>query len=231
MNAALNYCAAVLISADAEWRAVKKRFANEIISPTPFGECFSHSLKKHHALFFQGGWGKISAAASTQFVIDHFHPPLLINLGTCGGFAGKSDRGDVIIAEKTIVYDISELMGDAEEAIRNYSVELDLSIWSDPYPIPVKRGTLISADRDIDPAEMYVLTDQYDALAADWESGAIAWVAHRNHLPCLILRAVSDVVGKDGSDAYGNYALFEQRTAELMGRLVDSLPGWMPPVP
>jgi adenosylhomocysteine nucleosidase len=230
MNAALNYCAAVLISADAEWRTVKKLFANAIISPSPFGECFGHTLKNYHAIFFQGGWGKISAAASAQFVIDHFHPNLLINLGTCGGFEGKSDRGDVILAEKTIVYDINELMGNAEEAIQNYAIELDLSLWSDPYPIPVRRGTLVSADHDIDPAEMRVLTGQYDALAADWESGAIAWVAHRNHLPCLILRAVSDVVGKDGSDAYGNYALFEQRTAELMGRLVDSLPGWMPPV-
>ena len=177
--------------------------------------------------FFQGGWGKISAAASTQYVIDQFHPDLLINLGTCGGFAGKSKTGDVILVEKTIVYDISEKMTDAAEAIRNYSVDLDLSLWNESYPIPVRRGVLISADRDIDPVDIPVLAKQYDAIAADWESGAIAWVAQRNHLPCLILRAVSDVVGKEGSEAYGNYALFEQRTQELMGQLVDSLPGWL----
>ncbi len=217
----------VLISADAEWRSVKKLFTKAGYTPTPFGERFETSLNNFHVNFFQGGWGKISAAASAQYVIDQFHPNLLINLGTCGGFAGKAKAGDVLLVEKTIVYDISEKMTDAAEAIRNYSVDLDLSFWNDPYPIPVKRDTLVSADRDIDPMDIPFLSKQYDAAAADWESGAIAWVAYRNHLPCLILRAVSDVVGKDGSDTYGNYALFEQRTQELMGQLVDSLPGWL----
>ncbi len=217
----------VLISADAEWKAVKKLFPDGVVSATPFGECLQTTVGIFNIEFFQGGWGKISAAASAQYVIDHLHPNLLVNLGTCGGFAGKSETGDVILVEKTVVYDISEKMTDAAEAIRNYSVDLDLSLWNDPYPIPVRRGILISADRDIDPADIPFLTKQYDAVAADWESGAIAWVVHRNHLPCLILRAVSDVVSKDGSDTYGNYAMFERRTQDLMKHLVDSLPGWL----
>ncbi|RPI83169.1 MAG: hypothetical protein EHM41_16570 [Chloroflexi bacterium] len=45
--------------------------------------------------------GKISAAASTQYIIDRWNPDLLINLGTCGGFEGCIERGAVVLVEKT----------------------------------------------------------------------------------------------------------------------------------
>ncbi len=77
--------------------------------------------------YFHGGWGKISAAATTQYVIDHFQPDLLVNLGTCGGFEGRIARGTIILVTKTIVYDIIEQMSEPEEAIAHYSTELDLS--------------------------------------------------------------------------------------------------------
>ena len=76
-------------------------------------------------MLFHGGWGKIAAAASTQFIIDQFHPELLINLGTCGGFAGNVETGTIILVERTLVYDILEQMGDGAEAIRHYSTSLD----------------------------------------------------------------------------------------------------------
>ena len=47
-----------------------------------------------------------------QFVIDHDKPDIVINLGTCGGFEGVVNQGDVVLVENTFVYDIVELMGD-----------------------------------------------------------------------------------------------------------------------
>jgi adenosylhomocysteine nucleosidase len=67
----------------------------------------------------------------------------------------------------------------------------------------------------------------YGAIAGDWESGAIAWVAHRNQVPVLILRGVSDVVGPGGSEAYGNLGAFEEGTRLVMKRLLDDLPSWL----
>jgi nucleoside phosphorylase len=50
----------------------------------------------------------------------------------------------------------------------------------------------VSADRDLIIGEVERLKTEYGAIAGDWESGAIAWVAARNRTRCLILRAVSD---------------------------------------
>ena len=130
------------------------------------------------------------------------------------------------------------MMGDPAEANADYATDIDLSWPTGDDPKGVERGLLLSADRDIQPADVPRLTSQYRAVAADWESGAIAWVAHRNAVPVLILRGVSDVVGPEGSETYGNLAAFEEGARLVMKRLIDELPSWLarfeqslPPLP
>ena len=217
----------VIISADAEWQVVRSLFPGSNVEETPFGECFDAIIEQWTPTFFHGGWGKISAAATTQFVIDHYHPDLLINLGTCGGFQGRIEQGIIILVEKTIIYDILEQMSDAQEAIDNYSTTLDLNWLPRITPSPVSRGLLVSADRDILLEDIEPLVKKYDAVAADWESGAIAWVAKKNNQRLLILRGVSDLVGAEGGEVYGDYDMFISRTKEIMRRLIDVLPKWL----
>lgn len=223
----------VLISADAEWRAALEIFRPANTYFTKMGETFD--LRPF--TYFHGGWGKISAAATAQYVIDRYQPDLLVNLGTCGGFAGRIERGTIILVTKTIVYDILEQMSDPDEAIEAYTVELDLS-WlagSEPgtaggaanNPPSFIRGPLVSADRDLVPADIPRLMKKYGAVAADWESGAIAWVAKKNGVRGLILRGVTDLIGPSGGEAYGNLDLFHENTKTVMKKLIAQVPGWL----
>ena len=223
----------VIISANAEWRVVKELYPNLDLQRSPFGEYADLELGSQPVTLFHGGWGKISAAATAQYAIDHFQPDLLVNLGTCGGFAGRIETGMVILVERTLVYDIIEQMGDGAEAIAHYATDIDLS-WMDGEtrsivhrPRSVLRGLLVSADRDIVVEDIPMLIEKYGAVAADWESGAIAWVAKQNGTRLLILRAVSDLVGGDGGEAYGNLELFHQRTKTVMKDLFEQLPDWL----
>ena len=176
---------------------------------------------------FHGGWGRVSASATAQYVIDHFEPDLLVNIGTCGGFQGRIKRGTVLLVEQTVIYDIVEQMTDPDEAIARYSTKLDLSWLPSIPPSPVMRGLMASGDRDIVPADISMLIKKYGAVAADWESGAIAWVASKNGKPALILRGVSDLVGTEGGEVYGDYTLFMDRTNEIMRHLTSVLPLWL----
>jgi adenosylhomocysteine nucleosidase len=221
----------VIISANAEWQAVKEILAPAEINFTRLGEYFDLPLGKeiHDTVtrFFHGGWGKISAAATAQFAIDRWQPDLLVNLGTCGGFAGRITRGTILLVAQTIVYDILEQMSDPAEAISHYSTELDLAWLPTPLPHPVVRGLLVSADRDILTSDIPSLVEKYGAVAADWESGAIAWVAKENGLRCLILRGVTDLVGATGGEAYGNIWIFHENTKTVMKALIGQLPDWL----
>jgi len=221
---------AVVVSATAEWRALEKLYPGQPRRRSPFGEWFTlpgDPAGLVTALVY-GGWGKIAAAASAQYVIDRFAPQLLVNLGTCGGLAGQVGRGEVLLADETLVYDIVEQMTDPDEAIAAFTTAIDLSwLGPPPYPSPVRRARLVSADGDIVPAQVDGLRDRFGAVAADWESGAIAWTAARNGVPCLILRAVSDLVDSLGGEVYDDAAEFERRSVEVMTTLVGVLPAWL----
>ena len=116
-------------------------------------------------IFLHGGWGKIAAAASTQYAIDRWRPRLLVNLGTCGGFAGHIQRGAILLVERTLVYDIIEQMGDPQAASTITPPDLDLSFLRQPYPQPVRRALLVSADRDICPSDIPMLIERYRRCA------------------------------------------------------------------
>ncbi len=233
----------ILISADAEWFVVKKHYSGIPIETSPFGEWFQESIDlgikdigcsyqnqpgQLQVVFFQGGWGKIAAAASTQYVIDTWKPGLLVNFGTCGGFLGQVERFDIFLVERTIVYDIIEQMGDPITPIAHYSTIIDLS-WlaqADPPPLPVRRSLLVSGDRDLIPEEIPGLINLYDAKAGDWESGAIAFVAGKNNQRLVILRGVTDLVGRQGGEAYQNISIFVNNTEVVMETLLQFI-NWL----
>jgi adenosylhomocysteine nucleosidase len=102
---------AVVVSATAEWQVVKPLFETEAVSASPYGES---NLGPERVLVFQGGWGKVAAAGSTQYVIDHFNPARLINVGTCGGVEGRIQRFDIVAVQNVIIYDIEEAIGDSK---------------------------------------------------------------------------------------------------------------------
>jgi adenosylhomocysteine nucleosidase len=149
----------ILISANAEWRVVKSLYPNEKFQTTPWGEYFETEImtRKGNApvIFFHEGWGKVAAAGATQYAIDRWNPELMINLGTCGGFEGSVNRFDVLLINKTVIYDIKEAMGDSKEAIQDYSTEIDLSWIS--IPDTIRKTLLVSADRDLVPEEIVML--------------------------------------------------------------------------
>ena len=68
--------AVVLISAPTEWRVVRSYYPEPELHPSPFGDWFVVTLEvgeqAEPVIFFHGGWGKIAAAASTQYLIDRW---------------------------------------------------------------------------------------------------------------------------------------------------------------
>lgn len=221
----------ILISANAEWRVIKELFPNENYLKSPWGEYF-HKVetidsKQIDLVYFHGGWGKIAAAGSAQYVIDEFNPEYIINIGTCGGFNGKIEKFATVLCTRTIVYDIIEAMGDSKEAIEDYTTKIDLNWLNKNYPVPVIDTLLVSADRDLVVDEIEFLNEEYGAIAGDWETGGIAYVCHRNNTKLLILRSVTDLVNTYEGEAYGNFELFEQNTKTVMTKLVDELPLWI----
>ncbi|GAP10036.1 nucleoside phosphorylase [Bellilinea caldifistulae] len=217
----------VILSANEEWKALSLHFEGIARHNSPFGEYLFCQIQNKPLVILHGGWGKTAGAASAQYAIQRWQPKVVINLGTCGGFQGRVRRGEIILVEETWMYDIEERMADSWEALEAYHVRLNLDWLVQPYPQPVRRAALLSADRDLNPAEIPLLTEKFNGIAGDWESGAIAWVAQRNHTPCLILRGVTDLVDDCDGEAYGRWDVFAQATRNVMNNLWQHLPAWL----
>jgi adenosylhomocysteine nucleosidase len=218
-----------LISANAEWKPVKEALAPARVERSPYGEFFTHTIAGEPVLFVHGGWGKIDAAASAEYVIGHWRPELLINLGTCGGLEGRMQRLERLLVSRTVVYDIQEAMGDSAGAIADYSTDIDLAWLDDGFPLRHRRAAMYSADRDLIPSGVADLTRRFpDVVAADWESASIARVAGRRHTRLLILRAASDLVSAKHGEAAGNLTLFQTNAVTGMRLLLDDLRALVP---
>lgn len=217
----------VLISADGEWQATFESLSPTEKYASPYGEYFRHTAGPNKFIMFQSGWGKIAAAASTQYIIDMFKPQIIINIGTCGGFFGKVKQGEILLVNKTVIYDIVEQMTEQDQALAAYTTAIDLEWIKKPYPLTVNKNILVSADQDIIPSSIPYLIEKFSAVAADWESGAIAWVAGKNQIRCLILRVVSDVVSPKGSPAYNSFEYFTQASKTHIPPIIRSLPLWL----
>ena len=216
----------VIISAGAEWRETISILKPAACEMSPYGEFFSIESGGEYSeniMFFHGGVGKISAAGSAQYVIDKFSPGFLINIGSCGGFEGAVRRGDIIMADETVVYDIYDSMEGGETTLNRYITKLETDPWKDLFKGEVMVHKLISADRDLIPAEVEALREKFGAIAGDWESGAIAYVASKNSVKLLILKGVSDIVSRHGGEAYGDIKSFYDGTGIVMAKLIKLL--------
>ena len=217
----------VIVSADGEWEAIPKIYPDAEYIMTPFGQYFVEEIHGEPVIIMHGGWGKIPSATSAQYAIDRWGPELLVNLGTCGGFRGEIERDQIVLADKTVPYDIINQMGEADSSIERLTTVIDLSWLREPYPIPVLQGTIVSGDRDLIPDEVHMLRDKYGARVGDWESASIAYVCDKNKVKLLILRGVSDLVGPDGGDAYGARVEWVVAAEGIMKTLFKSLPDWL----
>jgi len=220
-----------IISANVEWKIVTAQL-HDPVHDSPYGQWLSHRLGSEDVIFFHGGYGKVAAAGSAQYAIDHWRPRLLVNLGTCGGFGGERKVGDIVLASSTTIYDIVELMGDPEEPIADFRTQLDTSIWPATLAARVVIGPIVSADRDLDPAAVAQLHARFHASVGDWESGAIAYVGSHNRVPTLILRGVSDLVDAPGGDpTYNAVDAWQRASVSIMASLIALLGDALPSLP
>lgn len=206
----------VLVAATAEWDAVIALEHPARVERSPAGAWFDD---RDGTRFLHAGYGKVASAAGTAYAIATWHPALLVNLGTAGGFA-DAKVGDVVLVERSVIYDLVERMGDPDETIADYATTIDTSRWPARLAARVHAGPIVSGDQDLDPARVDDLHARYHASAGDWESGAIAWVAARYGTPVVILRAVTDVVTRGGDPTYANEAAWRAATRTAMATLL-----------
>lgn len=195
--------------------------------------------------FFEGKWngndvvvvrsgiGKVNAAVCAQILVDIFHADAIINTGIAGSLKNEINIGDIVLSTDAIQHDMdAQGFGYAPGVIPQMEVsdfqadekliELAKKCCAEVCPdIQVFTGRVVSGDQFIsDKKKKEWLSSQFEGLCAEMEGAAIAQAAYLNHVPFLIIRAISD---KADDSATMDYPEFEAMAAENSVKLLADI--------
>lgn len=195
--------------------------------------------------FFKGKWngndvvvvrsgiGKVNAAVCAQILADTFHADAIINTGIAGSLKNEINIGDIVLSTDAIQHDMdAQGFGYAPGVIPQMEVsdfqadekliELAKKCCAEVCPdIQVFTGRVVSGDQFIsDKKKKEWLSSQFEGLCAEMEGAAIAQAAYLNHVPFLIIRAISD---KADDSATMDYPEFEAMAAENSVKLLADI--------
>lgn len=161
-----------------------------------------------------GGMGLVAAAATTQHLIDIYHPEAVIFSGIAGNLNKRLHINDVVLGGTLRYLDTDMRLvgqwkpGSEQEPVEEFHGDghlLDIAgkALSDA-GITHITGTIASGNYFVDdPAKVEEVIRATGADAVEMEGAAVAQVAARNDVPSLVIRALSDNADTDYEEFKG----------------------------
>ena len=181
----------------------------------------------------RSGVGKVNAAVCTQILIDRFNVGCVINTGVAGSLSDAIEIGDIVISDDLVHHDMdaqgfgyplgqvpqmSAFSFKADERMTRLADEACRRVNPE---IGVHHGRIVSGDQFIaDQDKKKYLIEHFNALCTEMEGASIAHAAYLNHVPFVVLRAISD---KANGSSHVDYPVFEAEAARHCALLTMEL--------
>lgn len=191
------------------------------------------TLGKAQVVIVKSGIGKVNAALCVQILVDEFHITHVINTGVAGSLNAALDIGDILISKDAIHHDMDVTifgyqlgevpqMGTREFVADEQLIALAKASCRKVNPdINAIVGRVVSGDQFISSKEVKTrLIDSFQGDCAEMEGASIAHGAYLNHVPFVIIRAISD---KADDSAEMDYPSFERAAAAHSAALVEDM--------
>ena len=196
-------------------------------------EFFEGSLNGAQAVIVRSGVGKVNAALCVQILVDLFEITHIINTGVAGSLNAKLDIGDILISRDALHHDVDATIfgykpGEVPQlGIREFPADDRLvqlakasceKVNADCHAVT---GRVVSGDQFISSREVKEkLIADFQGDCAEMEGASIAHGAYLNHVPFVIIRAISD---KADDSAEMDYPTFERAAALHSAALVEDM--------
>ena len=157
--------------------------------------CYSCTLNGKEVILAISGIGKVSAALTTQLLIDKYNPKFIFNFGTCGGMNNSVEILNYYLIDKCCQFDFD--VTELDDVPLGYIQEYD-TVYFDTYTKGLdflKISRVASADRFTNDIEDINAVNEIGCSLRDMEAGAIAQVCTSNNVPLVMVKGISDVYG------------------------------------
>lgn len=192
-------------------------------------------LEGKEIVLLKSGIGKVNAAMATTIMHEHYSPTYVINTGSAGGFSEELEVGDIVISSKVVHHDVdvtafnyeygqvpkmppmfvadTRLIEKAKEAVNKLSIQS-------------ATGVIATGDSFMDdPDRVAFVRDKFPAMiAAEMEAAAVAQVCYQYDKPFVILRALSDIAGKNSSISFDQFlATAAKNATEIIMKMIKKM--------
>ena len=196
-------------------------------------EFFRGNLMGHKAVVAGSGIGKVNAGICTQILADDFQVEAVINTGIAGSLKAEINIGDIVLSTDTMQHDVDArefgypqgqiprmdtLAFPADQNLRSLAAQVCRRVNPE---IQVYEGRGVSGDQFVaDKEKKEQILSLTNGYCTEMEGAAIGQAAYLNHIPYLVIRAISD---KADDSAHVDYPTFEKQAILHSVRLVENL--------
>ena len=219
---------AIIAAMEEETAPLKSQLQN-IHTETIAGFEFSRGqMSGKDVILLKSGVGKVNAAIGASLLLYRFKPDYVINTGSAGGFDSSLNIGDLVIGETLCYHDVDLTAfgyepGQLPELPAVFSsdkklVDLTIKHLNAIAHIKYRAGLIISGDTFIhEPENIDKLRLEFPGvIACEMEAASIAQTCLLFKVPFVVIRAVSDIPGRENAIAFKqflaqaaeNYTLF-----------------------
>lgn len=168
-------------------------------------------------VLLKSGIGKVNAAMSTTILLDRFKPDVVINTGSAGGFHHSLNVGDIVISTEVRHHDVDVTAFDYEYGqvpnlpaaykADNALIQAAEDEASELGHIQVVKGTIATGDSFMsDPDRVAFIRGKFEDLyAVEMEAAAVAQVSYQFNTPFVVIRALSDIAGKESEISFDQF--------------------------
>ncbi|MCZ0702329.1 adenosylhomocysteine nucleosidase [Natronobacillus azotifigens] len=191
-------------------------------------------MAKQHVVLLKSGIGKVNAAMATSILHERYQPSAIINTGSAGGFAPDLDVGDIVIGNEVVHHDVDVTAfqydyGQVPGLPKSFAADRELitlveNSIANFNQVKSKQGVIATGDAFMqDPNRVAFVRSKFPSLiAVEMEAAAIAQVCHQYQTPFVIIRALSDIAGKESSVSFDKFLTqAAKHAAELIIEVVS----------
>lgn len=178
-----------------------------------------HKGRLHGAevILLKSGIGKVNAAIGTTILLHEFNPDCVINTGSAGGFDPLLKVGDVVISDRVLHHDADLTIfgykpGQLPGMPPAFIPDADLSAIAEKcinefVGVTTVHGLIATGDSFMDEPERVKATRRTfpEIKAVEMEAAAIAQTCHRFDIPFIVIRALSDIAGKESNISFKEF--------------------------
>lgn len=175
------------------------------------------TYKGQEVVLLKSGIGKVNAAMSTTLLLQKYQPDVVINTGSAGGFDQNLEVGAIVISDEVRHHDVDVTvfgyeMGQVPQmpaAFRSDAGLMEMAekavdeLGEHSYAV----GLIATGDSFMnDPIRVEQVRGHFpDMKASEMEAAAVAQVCHQFDVPFVVIRALSDIAGKESNVSFDEF--------------------------